>query len=237
MTKAMPRPLPRPRAVLFDLFDTLVTAWPNDSDISPTWEDLGIPLAAWQERWFDLRDGRAHGRIADPVEALRVVAHDIDPSIPLDRIARAAERRARRFEKAMAAVEPPTVRAVERLRTAGVKLALVSNACAGEPDAWPLAPVAPYFDTAVFSCEIGHVKPDPEIYEHALGRIGVAAADAVFVGDGGSDEHRGARAVGMATVLVTRGLRDRWAHTIEDRRRHADWTVEGVPEFVEALPL
>jgi FMN phosphatase YigB (HAD superfamily) len=57
----------------------------------------------------------------------------------------------------------------------------------------------------------------------------------LFVGDGGSDEHRGARAVGIRSVLVTRLLATWWPERVAERRTHADWEFEDVPAFVEAL--
>jgi putative hydrolase of the HAD superfamily len=228
--------IPRPKAVLFDLFHTLVTVAPKTKSIPPTWEDLGLSREQYEKRWFDDTDGRALGHIKDPVEVIRVVIHDIDPTIPMERVEWAAKRRAARFEEALtAAVEPATVAAVERVRAAGVKVVLVSNACAGEIEAWPRSPLAPHFDAAVFSCHVGMVKPDRDIYEHALGLAGVGARDAIFVGDGGSDEHRGARAVGMRTALVTRHASEWWPEKMEPRKKLVDWTFADVPAFVEAV--
>jgi putative hydrolase of the HAD superfamily len=227
--------VPRPKAVLFDLFDTLIRAITTDGSEPPTWEALGIPIEAWQRRWFDNADGRAVGRVADPVEALRMVVHDIDPTIPMHRIEEASARRVLRFERSLLEADAAIVGAVERLRARGVRTALVSNACAGEIEAWPRSPFAPHFDAAVFSCHVGVAKPDRAIFETALARLDVAAADAIFVGDGASDEHRGARAAGLKTVLVTRLANDRWAHAMPERRKIVDWTFADVPEFVEAI--
>jgi len=227
--------VPRPKAVLFDLFDTLVRAITLDGTEPSTWDALGIPIEAWQRRWFDNQDGRALGRVTDPVEALRMVVHDIDPTIPMSRIEDASARRVRRFERSLVEADVAIVGAVAKLRASGVRTALVSNACAGEIDAWPRSPFAPHFDAAVFSCHVGAAKPDPAIYELALARLDVAADDAVFVGDGASDEHRGARAAGLKTVLVTRLADDRWAHAMPARRKLVDWTFDDVPAFVAAV--
>ncbi len=43
-------------------------------------------------------------------------------------------------------------------------------------------------------------KPDPCIYEEAARRLGVAFNECVFVGDGGSNELAGAKAVGMKAI-------------------------------------
>ena len=45
-------------------------------------------------------------------------------------------------------------------------------------------------------------KPDSCIYLEAANRLGVAALDCVFVGDGGSNELEGARRVGMKAILA-----------------------------------
>jgi putative hydrolase of the HAD superfamily len=63
----------------------------------------------------------------------------------------------------------------------------------------------------------------------------VHAKDAVFVGDGGSDEHRGARAAGISPVLVTRFLSMYWPEKMEERKAHADWIFDDVPAYVDAL--
>ena len=89
----------------------------------------------------------------------------------------------------------------------------------------------------MFSYEVGVRKPDARIYRHALESIGAEPHEAFFVGDGGSDEHRGARAVGMRTVLVTRFLEVWWPERVEERRPHADWEFLDVAHFVGALGL
>lgn len=224
--------LARPKAVLFDLFHTLVQVRPSADTGAHTWFDLGVAREDWERVLYEDAPGRAVGRTRDPVDGMRRLAHAIDPSIPLSRIERAARRRLERFDRTLETVEPSVTDAVARLRAAGTRIALVSNAGFDEIGAWPRSPLAPLFDAAVFSCEVGCAKPDRAIYEEALERIGVAAADAVFVGDGGADEHRGARAVGLRPVLVT-GLIDlppeRWAA----RRAHADHEFEDVARFAD----
>jgi len=231
----MTGPLFRPTALLLDLFDTLVSGAAVPTTRPPTWEELGVPVEAYQRRWFQNHDGRAIGRIRDPVEVLRVVAHDIDPTIPLATIERAAECRLRRFEEVLSHTDPATVDALARLRAWGVRLALVSNACYGEIEAWPGSPLAAYFDAAVFSCHIGAAKPDPAIYLEALRQVGAEAAGAIFAGDGSSDELRGARQVGLATALISGFAERYWSHALPARRAHADWEFPTVVALVEAL--
>ena len=52
----------------------------------------------------------------------------------------------------------------------------------------------------------GVLRPDPRIYRAALDALGVVSGEAAYVGDGGDGELRGARRLGLRTVLIERGL-------------------------------
>jgi putative hydrolase of the HAD superfamily len=55
------------------------------------------------------------------------------------------------------------------------------------------------FDHLTFSSEVGVMKPDPRIYQHALQGLGVQPAEAVFIDDFLRNVD-GARAVGMQVI-------------------------------------
>ncbi len=225
--------------MLFDLFHTLVSV-PQPSlvgEISVA-EILGVPAEEWQRRYYDEDHlGRCLGRVCDGVEAMRLVTHSIDPGIEEDRILAAVQSRRRRFEIGLVAVEESILEALKRLRTAGIRTAIVSDAGADDVESWPRSPLPALVDATIFSFEVGYRKPDPRIYQHALDTLRVTPMDTMFVGDGGSDEHAGARALGMSTVLVTRLFSLWYPEKIEARRGYADWEFEDVPAFVDALGL
>lgn len=54
----------------------------------------------------------------------------------------------------------------------------------------------------VFSCELGVRKPHPERYLAATRRLNVQPEECLFIGDGDSDELRGAYALGMSTKML-----------------------------------
>jgi putative hydrolase of the HAD superfamily len=229
----------RPKAVLFDLFHTLVCVPPpalvGESSVP---EILGVSAPEWQRLYYD-EDvlERCLGRVPDGVEAMRRVTHLIDPTVDEARILAAVESRKRRFEMGLVNVEDSVLEALDRLRAARIRTAIVSDAGWDDIETWPQSPLRSKIDVTVFSCRVGYRKPDPRIYRHALAELGVSPADALFVGDGGSDEHAGARAVGMKTVLVT-GLMSRWwPEKIEPRRGSTDFEFEDVAAFVQALEL
>jgi putative hydrolase of the HAD superfamily len=81
---------------------------------------------------------------------------------------------------------------------------------------------------------VGIAKPDAGIYRAALSGLDVDAADAWFVGDGGSNELSGARAVGMRSVLLLHLLRRVWPEHIDERSHHADLVLEDVEAVADA---
>jgi HAD superfamily hydrolase (TIGR01509 family) len=97
--------------------------------------------------------------------------------------------------------------ALRALRALGVRLGLITNThrC--------LASFQSHFDldrliaVAVSSSDHGFMKPHPSIFRAALERMGVAAGDAVMVGDSLPHDVIGARAAGLGSVLLARGSR------------------------------
>ncbi|MEP7105829.1 MAG: HAD family hydrolase, partial [Chloroflexota bacterium] len=101
---------------------------------------------------------------------------------------------------------PDALATLAGLRARGLRTAIVSNATF-PPEMMHrqmeglgfLAAV----DAVVLSAEVGRRKPAPEIYEAGLRALGVAAADALYVGDRVLEDYEGPRRVGMDAVLVT----------------------------------
>lgn len=96
---------------------------------------------------------------------------------------------------------PDTARVLSALHRNGVKTAVVSNIAFDLRPAFRSIDAADLVDEFVLSFEVGAVKPDPRIFEAALSRLGVAAEDALMVGDS-EEADGGARGVGCAFVLV-----------------------------------
>ncbi|WP_433252445.1 HAD family hydrolase [Streptosporangium sp. CA-135522] len=67
-----------------------------------------------------------------------------------------------------------------RARAAGLRTCLLSNSWANE---YPREGWDDVFDEIVISGEIGMRKPESRIFEHALGKLGLAGRECVFVDD------------------------------------------------------
>ena len=222
-------------ALLFDLFHTLVdVASAPGNQGRYTADILGIDRAAWRAACFSEHHdicGSTRGE-----EVIRTLAHAIDPGIADVLIQEAAEERRHRFAHALRSVEPEVLATLARLRAAGWRLGLISNASTDEVAAWSDSPLAPLFRASLFSCRCGLKKPDPAIYRLALEQLACSAEQAIFIGDGGSDEHRGARSVGLTTVLLrhfTNGSLP--SEVLAARRVWADMEVGRFGQLPQAL--
>jgi putative hydrolase of the HAD superfamily len=93
----------------------------------------------------------------------------------------------------------PMYEALRAVRTHGVRTALLSNSWG---NTYPRELWAELFDAVVISGEVGLRKPDRAIYHRVLDRLGLAAAECVFVDD---IEHnvRAAEALGMVGLHHT----------------------------------
>ncbi len=99
-------------------------------------------------------------------------------------IQKAAQNRIERFAGALIGIPATTQEVLLKLKQSQKRIGLLSNADVIEIAAWPQSPICHLFDSVVFSCEVGCVKPERAIYEIALQSLNVRAQDAVFVGDG-----------------------------------------------------
>ena len=93
------------------------------------------------------------------------------------------------------------------LRSAGYKLALVSNFDSRIEQVLVSLNLSIWFDAVVFSSRAGVPKPHPGIYERALAELDVEPAETLHVGDDLIKDWEAARAVGMDAILIDRNGR------------------------------
>lgn len=186
-----------PRAVLFDLFETLVTeSGDPPAGVSSQALALECEPVAFRAQWKARRHAVMLGRVS-----FRQTLCDIATALgrPPDdaTLERICAERVRAKARPFAQIELPVLAMIERLRRRDVRLGVVSNCFAEDVVAWPRCALASEFDCTVFSFEVGLAKPDPEIYLKATRWLGVDAADACFVGDGTDGELSGAGEAGL----------------------------------------
>ncbi|TYK53448.1 HAD family phosphatase [Actinomadura decatromicini] len=160
----------------------------DGSDVNPIHglEDGSLPVAEFE----GLLAAELRTVEGDPVEAAGLIARMFGAFAPVH----------------------PMYDALRAVRAAGARTALLSNSWGND---YPHDLFADLFDAVVISSEVGLRKPDERIFRHALGLLGLDAADCVFIDD---IEHnvRAAEALGIrgihhtapgATIAELRSLR------------------------------
>jgi putative hydrolase of the HAD superfamily len=188
------------RACLVDVYDTIV-----NSQFESRLRDLAafanVDEATWLEAWLKTRVERDRGRLTvagSLAAALRYCGIEPVPELVGDLARKDTEllrERVRVFDDA--------VPFLTGLRASGTAIALVSNCGDTTRALLDYLGVVPLADAVVLSCEVGSVKPSPDIYLSALEDLGVAAMDAVMIDDQPSF-CAGAEAVGVRAIQIIR---------------------------------
>ncbi|WP_406071104.1 HAD family hydrolase [Micromonospora sp. NBC_01638] len=187
-------------AVVFDYGGVLtspvrdsIAAWLKRDGIDPV--SFSRTLKAWMSRSAPegtpihrLETGELAAAQFDTLLAAELVATDGGPVAPNGLLqALFAEMRP----------DPLMFDLVEELKSAGVRVALLSNSWG---NTYPRELIDALFDPVVISGEVGMRKPNPEIFAHTLKLLGVEPGAAVFVDDAVANIE-GARRAGLQAVL------------------------------------
>lgn len=202
-------------AVLFDWGGTLTTfhsvdlldAWTTAAQVlAPDRVDevARALLAAEDEVWARTRSTMRSARI-DEVLAAASAAVGLPVDETVHRLATTAYFDHWTPTTAARADARPTLTA---LKARGLRTGLLSNTH------WPREQhehwldrdgLLHLLDARVYTSDLEHVKPHPEAFRALLDEVGVAPAEAVFVGDRLWDDIEGARRFGMRSVWIRNG--------------------------------
>lgn len=190
--------------LFFDLFYTLIK--PEIHEGYNECDVIKMPYSEWLDLTEEVKlyEKRATGQVIKPQEIIHDMVKLAGLHVSRPDLMEMTQRRIQRFKKAILEVEESTVKALQQLKCGGYDLCLVSNADVIDVMFYHASILNDYFDNHVFSYEVGILKPAKGIYQEALKKMKVDPDQAYFIGDGGSDELKGAKAMGMTTVLLTR---------------------------------
>jgi len=188
-----------PKAVIFDLFETLITEWGHEKYTKRMLaEDLGIPERKFREQWDALHETQYRGGISF-ADSVRHVCTQCGVSVSDAVLAHVTDRRITTKSACFDALHPDILPMLHALRADGYRIAILSNCSEEEVSAARESVLALAADRMLLSYETGFCKPEPEIYHLAADALGVSCVDCIFIGDGGSRELYGAAAVGMTS--------------------------------------
>jgi HAD superfamily hydrolase (TIGR01509 family) len=98
--------------------------------------------------------------------------------------------------------DPEAASALRRVREAGLVAGVISNSNGSVRSILEETGLAAHLDFIIDSSVVGVEKPDPRIFHLGLREAGVAAGQAVYVGDLYSVDVLGARAAGLDGILI-----------------------------------
>jgi HAD superfamily hydrolase (TIGR01662 family) len=175
--------------VCLDVGETLI----DETRIWSTWADaLGIPVMTFLAAFgVAVANGSEHSSVFDIVGRPDWRTHDEE-----------VQRRYGGFQARD--LYPDALPAMERLRGAGYRVAVIANQPAYRDAELRAIGVAP--DVMAMSEDLGVAKPDPRFYERALALMGdPEPEDVAYVGDRPDNDVAAASAAGMRAVWLRRG--------------------------------
>ena len=215
------------KAVLFDVFGTLLDA-STDDYLSPFSHlvaplNLGVDDQIMLSRMFSTT---CLPTIDDAADKIEIMFGDREISVA------ARQAAISELEQDLARTLPVNgvFRLLPALRNAGVRIALVSNLAQPYEKAIHRHKIDKLADVLIYSFEVGYRKPEREIYEIALARLGVAAECAVMIGDCEVADGEGPRSLGIRTRLVQEGFGDNGVSL----NKAVQWVLKQLPDARDA---
>jgi putative hydrolase of the HAD superfamily len=205
--------VPRPAAILLDALGTLVALEPPAPRLrAELAERFGLQISeqeAARAVTAEIAYYRAHldeGRDATSLQSLRRrCAEALRSALPGGGAGLEVDPLVEALLAALHFTAFDDVRpALQAARERGQRLVVVSNWDVSLLGVLRGLELEPLLDAIVTSAGAGARKPSPAIFEQALELAGVAAAEAIHVGDTLDEDVAGARAAGIEPVLIRR---------------------------------
>lgn len=214
------RPMPI-KAVLFDMFDTLVMIEKNHAFYSPSLKrahrflvanGVDVRFNVFRDAYIKARDAlyaKADAKLEEPhfncriSNALKSLGYS---DVKNDIVTGTTNEFCEEFMEYVR-IDNHAKSALEKLH-GKYKLGIVSNFAIPECVGKLLMKhgLNVFFDVVVVSGAVNKRKPSPEIFEKALKKLGVSAENSVFVGDTVDADVMGAKAAGMKSIFIERRL-------------------------------
>lgn len=223
------------RAVVFDLFYTLLRdehTGMREKAIEVA-EAAGISRDDWLRGWRAGRDESDRGAIPSLRGRVRRFLTEVGYGDPDGALA--DELTGLLLARYSPVPYADTRKTLVALRQRGYRLGLLSNLSRSDTVWLRELELDSFFDATALSCEVGALKPEPEIYLVAAERLGVRPEECVLVDDIPLNVAAG-KAVGMAGVRINRfGSEEPYAgHEPTDVA--PDLSIRELRELLEWLP-
>jgi HAD superfamily hydrolase (TIGR01549 family) len=208
------------KAVLFDMFDTLMLIEKDHAFYSPAVKSMHtylaqngvqVSFAAFRDAYIKARDAlyeEADQKMEEPhfdfrvKNALQILGYTTEAQSSL--VQGATDAFCQEF-MTYVRIDDNTTPVLKDLQ-AQYRLGIVSNFAIPECVTKLLAKheLSDFFDVVIVSAAVNKRKPSPEIFKIALEKLKLQPAQAVFVGDTVDADVKGGKEAGMKTVYLER---------------------------------
>lgn len=191
------------RAVVFDLYDTLVTIDPQEYvTVKRTMaETLGVDPEEFLRAWKRYTRQAALGEIHTVEDRLARVTNDFGLQLNQQLLVDLANRE-RVLQEERVRKLPGCDEVLAWISNKGLKLALGTNTSSVSKTVLGILGIKHWFDVILYSFECNLVKPDLSFYWKISELLGLASRECIFVGDGNDRELDGAKDAGMLAIKV-----------------------------------
>ena len=221
------------RVLFCDLFFTLIVPYYQSEkecdvlNLTPLeWENYAENSALYMER--------ALGMVNTEQEIIGRIGKLLPFPVTKEQEDLLLKRRLERMRLAMSNVDQDVLQTLRIIGRRGIKICLISNADVIDCKYWKDSPLYELFDLSVFSCNVKMLKPDIKIYKYAMEQMNITPEKSVFIGDGGSDELRGAKMAGMKTVF-SEYLEDKQEVERLNILKYADYHIKKFSGLIDCL--
>ena len=191
----------------------------EDSLVQQTTAEYLEQQLGWESvyaiEWTKRQEARYTGTIPDYPSVLRAICHVLQHPIDENLIENLHQQRLAEKSRPFEQIEEAVLHTLRHIQDLGLQIGVISNCSPEEVAAWDASPIPEWVDAAIFSCDVGYVKPQPEIYRLACAELQVTPEECLFIGDGGSGELTGAEKAGLRPYWATWFL-DRWPQWKQD---------------------
>ena len=195
------------RAVIFDMYETLITHYRCPLYFSAQMAaDAGIPAMDFQRLWHATEAARTTGRLTleDALTDILRAQGRYSPVLVQTLVSRRTATKEACFRHLHEGILPM----LNALKERGMLVGLISNCFSEEAAVIRQSVLYPCFDAPLLSWEEGLQKPDEAIFRRCMERLNVMPEECLYVGDGGSHELETARSLGMTALQAAWYLRE-----------------------------